>query len=158
MPDWQRELEALLLQLHVSLDSANPSHDIRNEQEHDKGPDKAEDVGTTLRHKGASTPVEHVPAEFDEVSVVQSEIAATVGHVIALAKAGQMDRALRDDVVFVLRALTRPYPKVPRVQGRGRGRSELGKEWQFASEAAVLRFCRIVLRLTPLRGSDATMP
>lgn len=155
MPDWQRELEALLLQLHVSLDSTNPSDRVWNEQQHAEGPDKVANDGTTAHHIGASTPMEHIPAEFDEVSVVQSEIAATVGHVIALAKAGQMDRALRDDVVFVLRALTRPYPKVPRVQGRERGRSEPGKEWQFASEAAVLRFCRIVLRLTPLRGSDA---
>jgi hypothetical protein len=154
MPDWQRELEALLLQLHVSLDSANPSDDVRNDQ-HTAWPGTAANDGSSAHLTKASTPMDHIPAEFDEVSVVQSEIAATVGHVIALAKAGQMDRALRDDVVFVLRALTRPYPKVPRVQGRERGRSEPGKEWQFASEAAVLRFCRIVLRLTPLRGSDA---
>ena len=74
------------------------------------------------------------------IFAIRQEIEATVARVAHLTQAGQLDRALRDDVVFVLRALTRPHPAVLLPQAQD--------EWHLASAAAVLRFCRMVLRLT----------
>jgi hypothetical protein len=82
----------------------------------------------------------------DEVSAVRREIEATLARVVDLARAGLLDPALRDDVVFVLQALTRPRPRGLRARDR--------TEWQLASAAAVLHFCRVVLRLTQTLATE----
>ena len=156
MPQWQTELEALLAQLHVSLDgdaapgASNPnSRDLTLERIPADGSDPS--IPWELGVLAAEEP----PAEDDEVSAVRSEIEATVRRVIEMARTGQLDGALRDDVVFVLQALTRPHPldRQPRSRlGRQDGASQ---DWQLASAAAVLRFCRIVLRLTDAIARDS---
>src|SRR5262249_15194689 len=102
--------------------------------------------------------VEVAPREGDEVSAVRREIEATVQQVMALVRAGRMEPALRDDVILVLDALTRPRPGKP-ASGRARprrisGPDDSATEWQLASAAAILRFCRIVLRLTNALARD----
>ncbi|HLJ81278.1 MAG TPA: hypothetical protein VKT52_07330 [Ktedonobacterales bacterium] len=153
MPGWQSELEALLSQLHVSLEPGRlPSQVSRTPTSADStletSANAADDgADASIPWDLDTLPAEDMPADGDEVKAVSREMEATVRRVIAMARAGQMESALRDDVVFVLQALTRPNPYEK--SGRRRGKAdESGQEWQLASAAAVLRFCRIVLRLT----------
>lgn len=151
MPDWEAELAALLNALDVSFerdstyegDAADPS---RTELDDDTGADL--DIDTP---NGTSVPgdvsIEQLSRDDDEVSAVRNEIEATLARVIRLTRTGQLDRALRDDVVFVLQALTRPCPTPARAGDQD--------EWQLASAAAVLHFCRVVMRLTHTLSPNA---
>lgn len=132
MPDWQSELETLLSQLHVTLDQSlefPPEMDPLLQDD----------------------PVD----EGDEVSAVRIEIEATVARVIALADDGCIESTLRDDVIFVLQALTRPVPQRILARATSKQQEDARQDWQLTSAAAVLRFCRIVLTLTQALSSEA---
>jgi hypothetical protein len=150
MPDWQGELESLLATLNVTLEGAPEG----------KTPLESAEVSTVANRDGLddandATSLEVVSMEGDEVRAVRSEIEATVAQVVALVRAGRMDPALRDDVIFVLDALTRPRPGGrSRRPSRPRGPDDSVSEWNLASAAAILRFCRIVLRLTNAIARD----
>lgn len=154
MADWQGELESLLATLNVSLEGP-PA--LKDETDEDAAREPlgfveqaAEPTGTAeldASGSNAETLLEVVPVDGDEISAVRSEIEATIARVVALVRAGRMDRALRDDVVFVLEALTRPRPGQGLKPLRPAGPDDSNTEWNLASAAAVLRFCRIVVRL-----------
>jgi hypothetical protein len=156
MPDWQTELETLLSQLHVSLDgvASTARSDVYETPPMPSAAHAADDAQAERTWELEALATEEAPADDDGVSAVRSELEATVQRVIALARAGRLDSALRDDVVFVLQALTRPTPRVPTVPRRARG-DDADAEWHLASAAAVLRFCRIVLRLTHVLTREA---
>lgn len=166
MADWQVELETLLSELHVTLDTGMPGGEAsaqvggrglsRPVEKDDNSRDALDDVESTSDIPWDLGPLtaEEPPADDDEVSAVRSEIEATVAQVIALARAGRIDHDLRDDIVFVLQALTRPHPATPSHLIELGKRDDARQEWQLASAAAVLRFCRIVLRLTHALAPD----
>lgn len=159
MADWQVELESLLSQLHVSLDGATdpsmeatPASAAGGTAPAMVNVDEADaDIPWTL---GPLT-AEELPADGEEVSAVRDEIAATVRQVVHLARTGRMESALRDDVAFVLQALTRSRPVVSTRRASQAREIEAQQEWQLATAAAVLRFCRLVLRLTNALSSEA---
>jgi hypothetical protein len=132
MPDWQSELETLLSQLHVTLDQSL---------------EFLPELDPLLQ----DDPVD----EGDEVSAVRSEIEATVARVMALADDGCIESTLRDDVIFVLQALTRPVPQRILARATSKQQEDARQDWQLTSAAAVLRFCRIVLTLTQALSSEA---
>ena len=123
MPHWEAELKTLLASLGVSLEADGPEPDLSSTPE-------------TVRFGRK----DDVLAEFedDHFTLVNREIEATVREVARVSRSGLLDQALRDDVVFVLRALTRD----PNIQGID------ADSWHLDSAAAVLHFCRIVQRLT----------
>ena|SRR5215472_5819815 len=156
MPDWRLELETLLSQLQVTLDHSqdNESSRFSRNLPADYRPAGAEaelDIPWELGPLVAEEPVD----EDDEVSAVRSEIEATVTRVIALASKGCLESTLRDDIIFVLQALTRPAPERGRSTATSRQQEDARQEWQLASAAAALRFCRIVLTLTQALSSEA---
>jgi hypothetical protein len=155
MPSWQGELESLLATLNVSLEGAPPPRGLPLEaaeraelhvpRDGDNG-DQSDDA-----HAGAdSAALEVVPVEGDEVRAVGSEIEATIREVVALVRAGRLERAVCDDVILVLDALTRPGPRARSSAGYG----DASQEWELASAAAVLRFCRIVSRMTRMLARE----
>jgi hypothetical protein len=132
MANWQDELESLLASFGVSLE-ASTLEQARAEDSLDR---------YLLAQPEQSEPlVEHGV----EVIAVQSEVEATVRQVVSLVRSGSIDSALREDVAFVLRALTRPHSATSNASDTDCSPS--GAEWNIESAAAVLRFCRIVLRL-----------
>lgn len=148
MPNWEAELTELLRELGVLLVDEDPTValttlDLTPAAARDpalspgaaQGGPFEEDIAPPL-----NLPEDQLPADGDEVSAVRREIEATLARVVGLTRAGLLEPALRDDVVFVLQALTRPRPTTLRARDR--------TEWQLASAAAVLHFCRVVLRLT----------
>ncbi len=148
MPDWQTELQALLSQLQVSqvsLDQADnwqPAEGVASQRPRTADPDGSGPWDL------AALASEEVALDGDEVSAVRSEIEATVDQVVALVDTGLIETSMRDDVVFVLQALTRPDPDPLTAPDDPFAPADTRTEWQLASAAAVLRFCRIVQRLT----------
>jgi hypothetical protein len=131
MASWQDELESLLASFGVSLET--PALD------QPRGDDSL-DRYLLAQPEQSEPPVEHGV----EIIAVQSEVEATVRQVMSLVRSGSIDSALREDVACVLRALTRPSSASAASEA---GRATSGVEWNIESAAAVLRFCRIVLRL-----------
>lgn len=147
MPDWQSELDVLLSQLHVSLDREDGG-DVPHAREDHAEPAADDDPDASGSWSLGALATDEAPRDGDEVSAVRSEIAATVGQVVALVQAGRIEPAFRDDVIFVLQALIRPQPPVADWSARADDGEDTPVEWHLASAAAILRFCRIVLRLT----------
>ncbi|HKS69537.1 MAG TPA: hypothetical protein VJQ45_03910 [Ktedonobacterales bacterium] len=152
MPHWQEELDALLANLRVSLDDPLAADDGASTF----APASVQGVDAAEIARDLALPADgdEPPGENEEVSAIRSEIEATLGRVLALARAGRMDGDMRDDVIFVLQALTRPHPGAT-VAASGADTAEARDEWQLGSAAAVLRFCRMVVRLTNALAADA---
>ncbi|MBF6589039.1 MAG: hypothetical protein IVW57_00735 [Ktedonobacterales bacterium] len=170
MPDWQGELDALLARLDVSLENETDAvvpPSVAGASVGEVSADDSTDDSALASIEGPeadplwASPLyarEETPRENEEVSAVRSEIEATLSRIVALARAGQIERSFRDDVVFVLHALMRPRPHVASTSAQGVASAgsleESAQEWQLASAAAVLRFCRIVLRLSNVLASE----
>lgn len=151
MADWQGQLADLLASLNVSLDpneSVPRATDLRAES-FSRMPIPTEEAPPPVLS------AEDIPVEGDEVSAVRSEIEFIVGRVVRLERAGVIDRVVRDDVIYVLQALTRSAPPAPRPTLARRRRHDADQEWNLASAAAVLRFCRLIHRQLPLLADDA---
>ena len=127
MPHWEDELRTLLLTLGVSLEDATRAD----------APADADDLPTDSMVREWEAQGGDDDAEEDQFSVIRREMEATLQEVGRLAQSGRMEPALRDDVVHVLRALTGPPPQ---------SAAEV-EEWRYTSAAAVLHFCRLILRL-----------
>jgi hypothetical protein len=136
MANWQDELESLLASIDVALEPVEPEL-----QRKDDALDRY-----LLAHPAQSEP--SAPHGV-EVGAVWSEVEATVRQVSDLVRSGSIDSALREDVAFVLRALARPGSVARGAEEPRHGAS--GADWDLESAAAILRFCRIVLRLAHVR-------
>lgn len=154
MSDWQSELEVLLSRLAVSLDqpATVPPHGATGDARQAHLAFVTEDADE-LWDAGA-TSMDDPPSVDDEVAAVRGEIEATLQRVIELARNGCIDGVLRDDVIFILQALVRPHPPVINSGPHDIRARELHQEWHLGSAAAVLRFCRIVARLTDALSRD----
>ncbi|HEX6542732.1 MAG TPA: hypothetical protein VF040_13335 [Ktedonobacterales bacterium] len=145
MADWQGQLADLLASLNVSLD---PNESVP------RATDLRADSLSRMPIPTDETPppvlsAEEMPVEGDEITAVRSEIEFIVARVVRLERAGMIGRVMRDDVIYVLQALTRPAPPAPRPTLTRRRRSDPYQEWNLASAAAVLRFCRLIHRQLP---------
>lgn len=157
MADWESELQDLLRTLDVSLEQDDlpsvhsvPSITARSfrvsaldgslADESDPSDSMVRAFEQSGEHRAYEQTNEQDTAQSVELHAIRQEIEATIARVARLTRAGQLDRALRDDVVLVLRALTRPHPPAVNPQTQD--------DWNLASAAAILHFCRVVLRLT----------
>ena len=157
MPDWRNELDSLLTQLDDPAEGERPvpggSAIGRADglARHEPGDLSVEDSGAAWEF--AALQPEDAPRDGDEVTAVRREIEATIRRLASLARAGEVDASLRDDVIFVLQALTRPHPPAWAPSDADPADDE-HMEWHLASAAAILRFCRIVQRLTNVISDD----
>ncbi len=161
MSEWQEQLDTLLASLNVAYDDdseplaeSDEGPTTKELQALSEGSDLAEQAdapsllwlpGSELERAPDTSPL---APDGEEVSAIRSEIDATVWRVMALVQAGRLNQAMRDDVLFVLQALTRPPDGSARSGAARADDGDQGREWNLTSAAAVLRFCRIVLRLT----------
>ncbi len=126
MPHWEDELRTLLQHLGVAFEERQAPHYA-----------DADDLPTDSMVREWEAQANEDDPDEDQFSVIRSEMEATLQEVARLAQSGRMEPSLRDDVVHVLRALTTPPP----ISG-----VDL-EEWRYTSAAAVLHFCRLILRL-----------
>jgi hypothetical protein len=130
MPHWEDELRTILASLGVTLEDADGDW-------HMESADALEAPSDSALRDWEAQQAAAPPDTDDEFAVINREMEATVQEVARLVRTGRMEPALRDDVVFVLRALTHAQPIA----------SADADEWRYTSAAAVLHFCRLVLRL-----------
>jgi len=139
MSSWEHELETLLNRLGVRSESSPPNEPVPDVSDADVA-DPAElaalmDVDVDDEDWDGLE-----DDDLDQLGVVRREMQATVGRVARMVHAGRLDSAIKDDVLFVLRALCRAQPQPDE--------GESVEDAQLAAAAAILHFCRIVLRLT----------
>jgi hypothetical protein len=125
MSHWEEELQSLLASLGVSLEDG-------------EAPEATPDGESAEPFISQRSPGDDDRSDDEQQEIVKREMQATVFAVDRLTRAGYLEPAVHHDVVRVLHALMRPAPD---------GGPD-SQEWQLTSAAAVLRFCRIVLRLT----------
>jgi len=133
MPHWEDELRTLLESLGVTLDDGQ----VPVRRDMTPTPDSDEIPTDSMVREWERQQDDTSADTDDEFAVINREMEATLQEVTRLVRSGRMEPALRDDVVHVLRALTRAVPPS----------APDAEEWRYTSAAAVLHFCRLVLRL-----------
>ena len=81
-----------------------------------------------------------------DLSLIRREIDSIVHQVIHLMQRGDLDKSLKEDVMVVLRALRRRSAVTQQ--------AATGDEAYLESAAAMLHFCRLVLRLSETAIED----
>ena len=137
MSNWEHELETLLNRLGVRWEPLPPD-EPKAEAEIAEVGESVTTMDDGLEDENWQEGLED--DDLDQLGVVRREIQATIGRVTRMVRAGRLDSVIKDDVLFVLRALCRTQPQPEE------GENE--EEAQLATAAAILHFCRIVLRLT----------
>jgi hypothetical protein len=153
MPDWRSELDHLLTQLNDPDERSGATREpclraTTDETVATDMPDSTSPADIGLPWELGALAAEDIPPDGDEVVAVRREIESTIRRLAALARDGEVEPVLRDDVIFVLQALTRPHPPAWTWTSTDSGVDDDHNEWHLASAAAILRFCRIVQRLT----------
>jgi hypothetical protein len=139
MSNWEHELETLLNRLGVGWESLPPDELGADGADADLA--DAAEMAALMEADAEAEDWETLEDDsLDQLSVVRREMQATVGRVTRMVRTGRLDSVIKDDVLFVLRALCRSQPQPDE------GESE--EDAQLATAAAILHFCRIVLRLT----------
>jgi hypothetical protein len=136
MASWQDELAELLHELGVmSEEPGARSRSIRNT------PFELEpSVENFILEHIASVAEEDAEAWLADLDTMRREVDSIVRQVIRLIQHGDLEPSLKEDVLIVLRALRRRATAT-----RQAGFSE---EAYIESAAAMLHFCRIILRLS----------
>ncbi len=132
MKRWEKELRDLLLKLGVSYDEmiTGPSKTATpiNQAVSQRAPQPKSSKNSSKKSKGS-----------ERLDLAKREIEAALCLVAQLYREGYMDKNDREDIMRVLHALMRAFP----LNNTDETEAE---EWELESSAAILRFCRIVIR------------
>ncbi|WP_376795281.1 hypothetical protein [Thermogemmatispora sp.] len=154
MAGWEQELAELLRELGVTLEGEAPdSHTHLQAKQRASYSDVRQDNGesTTLPvpawEDDASPPAEaEEDAWLTELRLMRREVDSIVAQVIRLMQNGDLDASLKEDVMVVLRALRRRATPGPSATS--------SDETYLEFAAAMLHFCRLVLRLSETAIED----
>jgi hypothetical protein len=143
MAGWQEELANLLHELGVTQEEP-PTH-LRS-----TGKSTRNDTRWYL-HSGDAFPSDDVSRDDSEswlmdLDAMRREVDSIVKQVTQLIQHGELDQSLKDDVMIVLRALRRRSTVTQQAAS--------GDEAYLESVAAMLHFCRLVLRLSETTIED----
>jgi len=158
MAGWEEELAVLLRELGVTQEEPKahlrPTH--INEADYVQGkpplrprPRVKRQVQSTdaLFWGGtADSEVEDDDARMDDLYLMRREVDSIVKQVIRLMQHGDLDISLKEDVLVVLRALRRRASVTQQAAASDAAYLE--------SAAAMLHFCRLVLRLSEVATED----
>ncbi len=146
MAGWEQELAELLRELGVTQEE--PKTHLRptgklmhSDTRHREQPEDTIILGDI----GDSEADDEEVWELD-LSLMRREIDSIVHQVIHLMQRGDLDKSLKDDVMVVLRALRRRAAVTQQ--------AATGDEAYLESAAAMLHFCRLVLRLSETAIED----
>ncbi len=145
MAGWERELAELLRELGVTLEEPGPQTHLqaRHRSMH-KDAKRREPSADALTW--GDMPDDDDDAWLTDLRLMRREVDSIVTQVIRLMQRGDLDTASKEDVMVVLRALRR------RATGTQQGASSDEAYLEFA--AAMLHFCRLVLRLSEAAIED----
>jgi hypothetical protein len=136
MASWQDELAELLHELGVSSEESETRLRPTRHNQFALSPFTERII---LEHI-AEAATEDAEAWLEDLDIMRREVDSIVRQVIQLIKRGGLEPSLKEDVMVVLRALrSRANATRPAIDG------EIAS---IESNAAMLHFCRIILRLS----------
>jgi hypothetical protein len=146
MAGWEEELAVLLSELGVKQEEAQPRlQQSRKPMRSDVK--RREQSADALLWAGDDSEPEDDAAWMSDLDQMRHEVNTIVSQVVLLMQRGDLDIALKEDVMVVLRALRR---RVPILQ-----LSSMNDEVYLESACALLHFCRLVLQLSESATEDA---
>ncbi len=146
MAGWEQELAELLRELGVTQEEPKTHHRPSNKlmRSDVKRRERAADA-IFLRDMGDNE-AQDEEVWVSDLSSMRREIESIVRQVIHLMQRGDLDKSLKEDVMVVLRALRRRSAVTQQ--------AATGDEAYLESAAAMLHFCRLVLRLSETAIED----
>lgn len=146
MPGWEQELAELLRELGVTQEEPKTHSRQAGKLMHSdvKRREQAADA-IILGHIGRDE-VDDAEAWMSDLSLMRREVDSIVQQVIHLMQRGDLDKSLKEDVMVVLRALRRRAAVTQQ--------AATGDEAYLEFAAAMLHFCRLVLRLSETAFED----
>ncbi|HZS77307.1 MAG TPA: hypothetical protein VFA41_11895 [Ktedonobacteraceae bacterium] len=151
MAGWQEELADLLRELGVTQEEPKthlrPAGKlIRRDTRHRSCSHEEAADAVIFEHISSSDVDDDTVPYSRDIEAMRREVDSIVNQVIQLMQRGELDASLKEDVMVVLRALRR-RATVTRQAAEG-------DEAYLESVAAMLHFCRLVLRLSETAIED----
>ena len=146
MAGWEQELAGLLRELGVTQEEPKTLPQFSNKLM--RSDVKRREQNTDAFFVGDINEIEAEDEEFwmSDLTAMRREIDSIVRQVIHLMQRGDLDSSLKEDVMVVLRALRRRSAVTQQAAS--------SDEAYLESAAAMLHFCRLVLRLSETAIDD----
>ncbi|GHO86686.1 hypothetical protein [Dictyobacter formicarum] len=146
MASWEDELSVLLSELGVKQEE--PQAHLRQSRKTMRSDVKRRDqfADALLWSNGDNAAEDDGDPWIDDLDMMRHEVDSIVSQVVLLMQRGDLDVALKEDVMVVLRALRRRIPVAQQ--------SANSDEAYLESASAMLHFCRLVLQLSEFSTED----
>jgi hypothetical protein len=158
MPGWEEELAVLLRELGVTQEE--PGAHLRSKhageagysqgkpplRPKDKLKRQTQSADALFWGSASNSELEDDDAWMGDLRLMHREVESIVAQVIRLMQHGDLDTSLKEDVLVVLRALRRRASVTQQAAASDAAYLE--------SAAALLHFCRLVLRLSETAAED----
>jgi hypothetical protein len=136
MANWQDELAEMLRELGVTPEEPGThlrttGHDLLAQEP---------SVENFILENISSVAEDDATAWLEDLDTMRREVDSIVRQVIQLIQRGGLEPSLKEDVLIVLRAL--------RSRATATRQASIGEVASIESAAAMLHFCRIILRLS----------
>jgi hypothetical protein len=136
MASWQDELAELLRELGVTPEEPGTHLRPRSSDPFEQEPY----VENFILENIAAAAEDDADALLTDLDAMRREVDSIVRQLIQLIQRGGLEPTLKEDVMIVLRALRR--------RATATRQAGIGEEAYIESTAAMLHFCRIILRLS----------
>ncbi len=146
MAGWEQELAGLLRELGVTQEEPKLLPHFSNKLIRSDVKRRVQDTDAFFQSDMKEIEAEDEEIWMSDLATMRREIDSIVRQVIHLMQRGDLDSSLKEDVMVVLRALRR-RSAVTR-------QAATGDEAYLESAAAMLHFCRLVLRLSETAIDD----
>jgi hypothetical protein len=146
MAGWEQELAGLLRELGVTQEEPKTHLRPSNKLMHSDVKRRGQAADAIFLGGIGDSEVEDEEVWISDLSMMRREIDSIVRQVIHLMQRGDLDKSLKEDVMVVLRALRRRSTVTQQAAN--------GDEAYLESAAAMLHFCRLVLRLSETAIED----
>jgi hypothetical protein len=145
MARWEEELAVLLSELGVQQEEPKPRlQQKRRPMRSDVK--RQEQIADALHWNENTSNDEDDDIWLNDLSLMRREVDSIVNQVILLLQRGDLDSALKEDVMVVLRALRRRATVTQQAAA--------GEEAYLEAASAMLHFCRLVLQLSEFSAQD----
>jgi hypothetical protein len=146
MAGWEQELVGLLRELGVTQEEPKTHLRPSNKLMHSDVKRRGQATDAIFLGDIGNSEAEDEEVWISDLSLMRREIDSIVRQVIHLMQRGDLDKSLKEDVMVVLRALRRRSAVTQQ--------AATGDEAYLESAAAMLHFCRLVLRLSETAIED----
>jgi hypothetical protein len=146
MAGWEQELAELLRELGVTQEEPKTHPRLSNKLMRSDVKRHERTADAIFLGDSRESESEDEEVWISDLTLMRREIDSIVRQVIHLMQRGDLDKSLKEDVLVVLRALRRRSAVTQQ--------AATGDEAYLESAAAMLHFCRLVLRLSETAIED----